>query len=791
MVRKGQNVPFHITVTTEAWDQHVDQIVHDPKRVILDYLDKMSTREFKERKFGCSADDVRRFVADLPEIPEITIRDYQLLLLGIVDSRIGFILNPASASVSFLHEATPLPEEVEKAIRPHLEGKESWFFADRSSSPQEDQSGDAGAGMHDTVLNQRGWVNVLAGVRRCFGSLFSPRAWEHRDQLGYDQTAVKIAVVIMRMIPAAYAGVAFSTEMTTSNPDRVTLTAVRGLGEGVVQGSLSPQIWEIRKSDRTIIRREFPRQERMLVKVINPSSPQSKPNRWVRVPDHLQTEPIYTDDQVLWWFDKIMEVREKSEHELDLEFADYDGEHFIIQERPVSVVYIPRDEAGDGVETARVLIKGTVGSPHVSYGQVRKIKSSNHQHLLQQGEILVTHEASPEFGPSLSVCGGVVSETGGPSQHGAIIARQRKKGAIMTVPNAMKILKDGDWVTVDGFTGNIYEGKATVALENYKRWQDQDRAKTAALIMSGIRTRLKIMGIVASEEEARDLVNNHKSDGAGLVRMEHASEDLPHAAYAHDTGRGDWYVNELTGRMEAIIRPFDLEQDVTIRFPDFREFEFASKEGGRKYSMVKPGPKTGPNLDMHIRGIRHYLAFPQATMLYARVIKNLKGIRPINAMAPFCDTVENTVRFRKMLQAFGLRDDESWKFYVMWELPSTILNARRLIKEARVQGGSAGTNDLTMFTGGVDRNVSLMRSWFTEEDPSVLRLLLMALEASKEAGIPMGSCGNGPSDYPELGRQLIRAGIDSISLQPDAINTMWGIAFEEEGFSTPTLVGAV
>lgn len=786
-VQKGQNVPFHVTVTTEAYDLHVDQVVYDPKRVILDQLDKMSTREFKERKYGCSPDDIRRFVADLPEITEITIRAYQHLLLEFVDSSIGFILNPAAASVALLTEATPLPEEVEISLRPHLEGKESWYFATRSSSPQEDKPGDAAAGMHDTVLNQQGWVDVLAGVRRCFGSLFSARAWQHRDDLGYDQTTVKMAVVVMRMIPSEFSGVVFSTEMTTSNPDRVTVTAVRGLGEGIVQGNLIPQIWEIRKRDRQIIRRDIVPQERMLIKVRKPRHAQSSPNRWAKVPSELQEAPIYTDDQILWWFDKVMELRTLNNHELDLEFADYDGEHFLVQERPVSVNYVPRDESQDGIETAQVLLRGIIGSPHVTVGRVRKIKSPRMQHLVQPGEILVTQEASPEYGPSLSICGGVVSESGGPSQHGAIIARQRKKGAIMAVKNAMKLLKDGDLITVCGFTGNIYVGAAMIAIENYKQWLEQDRAKTAALLASGVRTKVKIMGIVASQEESIDLVTNYKSDGAGLLRLEHVTADMPHAMHAYETGRSDWYVDELTQRTEAVIRPFDLDQTITIRFPDNREFEFAKQEGGLKYRMVKPGPKTGPNLDMHIRGIRHYLAYPPATMLYARVMRNLKGIRHINAMAPFCDTVENTVRFRKMLQAYGLHDDGSWNFYVMWELPSTILNARRLIKEARVQGGSIGSNDLTMFTGGADRNVDIMRNWFTENDPSILRLCRMAFDASQEAGIPIGSCGNGPSDYPEFGRELIRMGFDSLSLQPDAINKMWGIAFEEEGYTTSSI----
>lgn len=773
----GEEVPHFFHVTTEGYEEHVNQTVSNPKQLILQQLDGMSVREFKERKFGCSPDEIRRLVADLPEIDEITIRSFQKLLLDIVDAQIPFLLNSASAASCLLNEAVPLPEDLEKMIRRELEGKDTWYWAVRSSSPQEDSEGDAGAGMHDTLLNQRGWVNVLAAVRRCFGSLFSPRAWNHRDGR-YDQTTVQMSVVVMRMVPAEIAGVAFSVEASTANPDRCTLTAVRGLGEGIVQGDLTPQLWEVRKSDFKIIRRVVEPQHRMLVKVNNPKSSHSHPNRWAKVPAELVNEAIFNDEQIVAWARKCVQLEKQRGYQVDLEYAVYDGETYLLQERPVSVQYSAY--AGGGkVETAKVIAKGESGSPHTGYGAVRKITIKT-QHLLQPGEIMVVRTATPEFGPALSVAGGVITEEGGPTQHGAIIARQRRKPCVVGSRGIMKTLNDGDMVTVEGRSGKIFAEKAEVALDDYRRWTDADSEKTAALIKSGRPARTKVMGIIASLEEALNLTRNYRSNGTGLFRFEHGIEGMPHAMHAYNEGRGDWYVNEMTARFEPIIRAFDPDQEITIRFPDLREFEFAKQEGGRAYSMIKPGPETGPNLDMHIRGVRHYLSFPPATMLYARIIRNLKSIRKINAMAPFCDTVANTVKFRKMLANFGLRDDGTWNFYVMWELASTILQAAEMIRQANVQGGSIGTNDLTMFTGGADRNVPAMRSWFSEMDPSVIRLILMAIEASHAAGIPCGSCGNGPSDYPELGRIMVRAGIDSISVQPDAINTTWGIVFEEE-----------
>ena len=95
-------------------------------------------------------------------------------------------------------------------------------------------------------------------------------------------------------------------------------------------------------------------------------------------------------------------------------------------------------------------------------------------------------------------------------------------------------------------------------------------------------------------------------------------------------------------------------------------------------------------------------------------------------------------------------------------------------------GFSIGSNDLTQMTLGVDRDSELISHLFDERDPAALRMIGMAIEGAKQAGRPVGICGQAPSDYPEITRFLVERGIDSISLSPDSVLTTLTIVGQME-----------
>jgi pyruvate,water dikinase len=144
------------------------------------------------------------------------------------------------------------------------------------------------------------------------------------------------------------------------------------------------------------------------------------------------------------------------------------------------------------------------------------------------------------------------------------------------------------------------------------------------------------------------------------------------------------------------------------------------------------------------------------------------GLSNVKIMVPFCRTVEEGGRVLAEMARHGLtRDERGVKVYVMCEIPSYVILAEDFTEI--FDGFSIGSNDLTQLTLGVDRDSDLVASLFDERNPAVTRIIAMAIRAAKATGRKIGICGQAPSDYPEFARFLVEQGIDSISINPDAV----------------------
>jgi pyruvate,water dikinase len=117
---------------------------------------------------------------------------------------------------------------------------------------------------------------------------------------------------------------------------------------------------------------------------------------------------------------------------------------------------------------------------------------------------------------------------------------------------------------------------------------------------------------------------------------------------------------------------------------------------------------------------------------------------------------------------YGLRRGEKGlELYVMCEVPSNVILADQFAEV--FDGFSIGSNDLTQLVLGVDRDSAIVAHVFDERDAAVTSLIATVIKAAKAKGRKIGICGEAPSDYPEFARFLVEQGIDSISLNPDAV----------------------
>ena len=208
-------------------------------------------------------------------------------------------------------------------------------------------------------------------------------------------------------------------------------------------------------------------------------------------------------------------------------------------------------------------------------------------------------------------------------------------------------------------------------------------------------------------------------------------------------------------------------RDVIVRLSDFKSNEYAGLLGGRDFEPTEENPMLG------FRGAYRY-AHPQyreAFALECRAMRRVRedmGLTNVKLMVPFCRTPAEGRRVVELMAAHGLRRGEhGLEIYVMCEIPSNVIQAREFA--AVFDGFSIGSNDLTQLVLGVDRDSALVAPVFDERDPAVLAMIAEVIRHAHEAGRTIGICGQAPSDYPEFARFLVAHGIDSISLNPDAL----------------------
>ncbi len=235
------------------------------------------------------------------------------------------------------------------------------------------------------------------------------------------------------------------------------------------------------------------------------------------------------------------------------------------------------------------------------------------------------------------------------------------------------------------------------------------------------------------------------------------------AGYAHPT---DYYVDLLAQGMARIAAAF-YPRPVILRFSDFKSNEYAKLLGGAAFEPSEDNPMLG------WRGASRYYspAFRGAFALECQALKRVRelmGLTNLIPMVPFCRTPEEGDRVLAEMASSGLvRGDNGLQVYVMAELPSNVIAAEAFAE--RFDGFSIGSNDLTQLTLGLDRDSALVAELFDERHPAVMAMIRLMIQTAKRCGRKIGICGQAPSDYPDFARFLVEEGIDSISLNPDAV----------------------
>ena len=705
------------------------------------------------------------------------------------------VLNQRTAEIRQVIEQSVMPPELGTAITEaymklgeRLGATDPWV-AVRSSATAEDLPGASFAGQQETYLNVRG-AELTGSVKRCFASLFTARATTYRVEKGFDHTQVYLSVGVQQMVNSKASGVMFSLHPVTGDTSVVIIEGGWGLGELVVQGSITPDEYTVRKSDLEIVEKKVSKKDRQLVREESGGCIERP------TPQELRDAPVLSDEWIKTLAKYAIQLEEHYGTPQDMEWAlDADtGKLYIVQSRP-ETVWVQKAPEAKGVETGKEgapvettkervsLMKGLPASPGMRAGPVRVILDAAKIAEFREGEVLVTEMTDPDWVPAMRKAAAIVTNAGGMTCHAAIVSRELGVPCIVGSGNATQILENGANVTVDATNGIVYEGVLEEAVKRAAPGATAGLEVTLGAPVTGTKIYVNL-GVPDKAEEVAKL----PLDGVGLMRQEFiiASSIGEHPLHLIETGRQDVFVDGLADGIATVCRAF-APRPVVLRFSDFRTNEYRDLEGGERFEMEERNPMIG------WRGASRYSdpVYKPAFELELIAIKKVReefGLKNIWVMVPFVRTPAELKKVLEVMHEHGLESSPDFKVWMMCEVPSNVVLADRFAP--MVDGFSIGSNDLTQLTLGCDRDSEKLAPLFDERDEAVLRSIAHVIKVCHQHNCTVSICGQAPSVYPEVCKFLVKEGIDSISVNPDvAVQTRRSVAQIEQRLMMERLLG--
>ncbi len=664
-------------------------------------------------------------------------------------------------------------------------GQNQVAVAVRSSATAEDLPQASFAGQQESYLNIAGSDALLESCRLCLASLYTDRAIIYREEQGFAHQQVALSIGVQQMVDADGAGVMFTLDTETGFPDAVLINAAWGLGETVVKGSVNPDRYMVYKpllsqglssSYRPIIERQLgSKQQKMIY-----GEGSGQPTQVVETSAKERNSLVLSEDNTLKLARWAVEIEQHYGRAMDIEWVLSDEQLYIVQARPETIESQKERallETYTLTQKSDVLVEGASVGSAIATGPACLISGPEHIEAFPDGAILVAERTDPDWVPLMRKAAGIITDSGGPTSHAAIVSRELKVPAIVGTGDATKTLQPKQAVTLScagGAVGKVYRGE--LAFETHITHLDEI-AKTQTKVMINAAMpdgamqwwQLPVAGIGLTRIEFI-ISSQIRVHPMALIHPERVTDksvqEKIEKLICHHKEPAEFFVETLArglGKIAASRYP----DPVIVRMSDFKSNEYRGLLGGEFFEVDEENPMLG------LRGASRYYhpCYREGFQLECRAIKfarEVMGFDNIVVMIPFCRTVEEADRVLATMAEAGLeRGANALKVYVMCEIPSNIVAADLFAQ--RFDGFSIGSNDLTQLVLGIDRDSAELKSLFNTQDVAVKRLIAQVIEVAHKYDCKVGICGQAPSDHPEFAEFLVECGIDSISLNPDSV----------------------
>ena len=666
----------------------------------------------------------------------------------------------------------------------------------RSSATAEDLPDASFAGQQETILNVPTKLSAVLLATKCvIASLFGDRAISYREQQGYEHSKVALCACVQQMVRSdkAVAGVMFSVDSESGHSGVIGITAVWGLGELAVGGSntdeyiMGKPVSPGGPISTLLCRLGNQREKLVFTSRDDKEKDESHFTKRIATTRAERSRFCLSQPELVELTRFALTIEQHYGCAMDMEWAKdgITGKIYIVQARPVTV----NRDVGRFVETYSLekgdhkkIATGLAVGCRVATGTVRVLKNSSPTELakVRAGDVIVAYMTDPNYVPAMRLASAIVTEEGSSKCHAAIIARELKKAAIVACPGALTKLRDGQIVTVscsEGTTGNVYAGQVPFKMK---------RTKIGNLPELDVKLKMNV-GDPGQALQAAMLPNR----GVGLARQEFIINSVvgihPQACLDYDKlsrelkleikrltvgyqSPEEFYVRKLAEGIALITRAF-YPNRVIIRLSDFKTNEYRDLLGGGLYEGQEANPMLG------FRGAARYVdkRFKRCFEMECRALKIVReemGLTNLDIMVPFVRTLQEGQKVKDLLKRNGLvssRGENGLRIGMMCELPSNVTLAAEFAKI--FDFASIGSNDLTQLTLGADRDSGC--NYGDERDLAVRRLIEQAIRAWRRAKKPIGICGQAPSDHAGYAEWLAGLKINSMSLNPDSVVSVW------------------
>lgn len=623
------------------------------------------------------------------------------------------------------------------------------FVAVRSSSNLEDLKNASFAGQQDSFLNVKGDAKLILKIKQVWASLFSTRAIFYRHQNRLDNLAFGTAVVVQKMVNAETSGIMFTIDPVSNDKTKIIIEAIYGLAEPISRGEITPDHYKVSKDGLDLVYKKIFEQKMMLKK-------EKDLNKNVKVSKNKRLNQKITSEQIKTLAALGKNLEKHYGFPQDIEWAIEKNKVYFVQTRPVTTTQNQKEKYALDTKHHTPILQGDPASPGIGIGKANIIESAKEIGKVEKGDVLVALSTNPDYVLAMKKAVAIITEKGGRTSHAAIVSRELGIPAIVGAKNATKILKNGIMVTVNGTTGDVYKG---IHAQHSKTIRQEMK------LPAPINTATKVY-VNLSDPSLAEKTSLLYADGVGLLRAEFMMAQIGiHPKKMIRTGKSNKFISMLSDGLEKFCRAFG-ERIVVYRTSDLKTNEYQNLVGGRQFEPVESNPMLG------YRGAFRYISDPEVFNLEMEAIKRVRNLRwctNLCIMIPFVRTVKELILVKKLISNSGLYRSYDFKIWMMVEIPSNVILLEKFIAVG-LDGVSIGSNDLTQLILGIDRDNSEISREFDEQNESVLWAIEKVIKTCSKYKITSSICGQAASIYPSLLEKLVKWGISSVSVSPDAVS---------------------